>query len=1180
MKNRLPLLSVLFFIGLQSCLYAQTPQGCNTAAIRSAFAAAGHYTELVVSGQPCSLYFIDNNSSDATTAEANAQALGANMAVMNDAAENANVVAALNAGGYLSSGQIIWLGYHRTGAGDGVPFQTLDGSPFNYSNWNAGEPNNSGYGGGLNGPSCYNSVTHCTFCSDQYLCTNGEQCVQIYASGTWNDLSCNSNSTAVIEVNLCPQITTNNDTLLCTNTATLNFTSSTILGSPPYTYSWSPGGQNTSGITVNPTTTTTYDITATDRYSCYSSEAIVVTVVNMGAPVVTATPSSLCVNQTTIINYTGSYSGTAVLNWGFSGGTVTGSSAPYTESWPNAGPQNVTLYVTDQGCTSPTGTAAITVNGYPVANAGADVAICSGAATTLGVASVVGVSYSWSPAIGLSSTVVSNPTFTTVNPGTITLSYLFILTATSNNCAVSDTAIVTLYPPINNSFTVSPTAVCTGQNAVITYTGTNSAAATYTWNFAGGNVVSGNGQGPYTVNWAAAGNPAVTLSVNENNCSSAASTVNVTVNALPVADAGPYVQFCSGATANLGAAPVSGVSYSWSPAVGLSNAAIANPTITAVNPGSTNIVQNYTVTASANGCTASDVTVVTLYQPIVTSFTANPNTVCINGNAIITYTGTNSAAATYTWNFAGANVVSGTGQGPYTVNWSTASNPSITLNVTENGCTGIASSQAVAVGNPPVADAGPNQTVCSGGSIQLGTTAVAGVNYTWSPSTNLDNGAIAQPSFSYSNTTGTQRQFIYTVTADNNGCTATAQATITVSPPAPVAIVASGPLEFCDGGTVTLSLALPYSIYQWSNNSNSPTITITTPGAFSVAVADASGCQFVAAPVSVIIDPTPTVSLVQQTNESCYGFADGSLTVTGATGTPGFSYAWSTLPAQTTNAAINLAPGVYSVTVTDSKSCTVTGQYSIDSAQYFVMAIDSVHQVSCYGFSDGAIYPSVRGGTPAYTYAWSDGKNNLLNENLAVGTYDITITDAHGCPAIDSAVISQPAQVILTAPDSLEMDFASHVTLQLNVSPAGSYTYQWSPANSLSCSSCQNPVSFAPENTTYNVVVTDNNGCVNNITFTLVVNAGKHLFIPNVFTPGNNGSNNFFEVYTYGDNYFSMKVFDRWGEKMFESNDRQQGWDGTYNGKYVQAGVYVYEMTVTYLDGQTVHRNGAVTVLR
>src|ERR1019366_5809317 len=198
-------------------------------------------------------------------------------------------------------------------------------------------------------------------------------------------------------------------------------------------------------------------------------------------------------------------------------------------------------------------------------------------------------------------------------------------------------------------------------------------------------------------------------------------------------NAGPDVSFCSGATANLGSAAVGGVTYSWSPTLGLSSSSISNPTISGVNPGTTSLTQNYTVTATANGCTASDVVAVTMYAPIVTTFSINPASVCINANTVITYTGTNGAGATYTWGFGGANVVSGAGQGPYTINWSTAGNPNVTLNVTENGCPGIVTTQVVNVGTPPVADAGADQTVCSGGTVQLGAAAVGTIAYSWSP---------------------------------------------------------------------------------------------------------------------------------------------------------------------------------------------------------------------------------------------------------------------------------------------------------------------------------------------------------------------------------------------------------------------------------------------------------------
>ncbi len=1178
----LPLKLVLFFLVISLRSLGQTPQGCNTAAIRAAFAAAGHYTELVVSGEPCSLYFVNTTSEDAAQAEADAQTLGAHTAVMNDATENANVSAAIDAAGWLNGGAVIWIGYHRTGAGDSYPFITLDGTPLGYTNWNPGEPNNSGWGGGINSPGCYSSLFGCAFCtgSSSYTCTNGEQCVEMYASGTWNDLSCASNSISLVEVNLCPQISGIDDTLLCTAGATLNLTPKTLLGSVPYTYSWSPGGQNTASITVNPASTTAYGVTVTDRYSCYSTTAVTATVVNLTTPVITTSSASACVGQNTFLSYTGTYSGTAVFNWGFDGGINTPGTPPDSINWATSGTKNVTLYITDQGCTSGTGTLPVTVNTIPVANAGPAVQVCSGAQVTLGSPAVAGVSYSWAPAIGLSNAAVSNSVFSAVNPGTTTLSYPFVVTATQNNCSSSGTAVVTLYPPVSNTFTVIPSTVCTGQNTVITYTGSNDATATYTWNFGGANIVSGTTQGPYTVNWSNAGSPSVSLSVSENNCTVTPVSTVVTVNAIPVADAGPAVQFCSGSSANLGVAGVAGVTYNWSPTTGLSNAGISNPVIGGVNPTTADVVQPYTITASENGCSATSTAVVTMYAPIVTTFTVAPSSACINQNVTVTYTGSNSAGATYNWGFNGGNTT-GTGQGPYSVNWATAGNYNVTLNVTENGCNGTATSVAVNVGNPPTANPGAAQTVCSGGTVQLGTAGVGTVAYTWAPATNLDNANIAQPSFSYSNTATATQTFAYTLTADDNGCTATASVNVSVSPPAPVAVVASGPLEFCDGGSVTLSFSGTYAAYEWTNASTDPEITVTTAGTYGAALVDANGCDYITAPLAiVVVDANPTVSLVQKTDERCYGEADASVTVAGAGGHQPYGYSWNTNPAQSTAAASNVLPGYYTVTVTDQKNCTVTGQYTIDTAAYFGVPIDSAYNVSCYGFSDGEVFTTAKGGTPAYTYLWSNGEGSSAIQNLPAGTYKVTVTDSHGCTVTDSSIVTQPDSFAVTIGDSLNMNFGSQLVLPLNVTPSSTYTYTWNPANSLTCSDCPNPTSLASATTIYSVTVTNTLGCSNTLTFTLNVNGDKHLFVPNAFTPGSGNANSIFKVYTIGASYFSIQIFDRWGEKVYEGQDLEDGWDGQYKGKPAYQGIYTYEMTIVYLDGQNLKRAGTVTLLR
>ncbi len=270
MKKQLLVFALAIFSAFSA--FSQTPQGCNIAAIRAAFAGAGHYTELPVSGQSCSMYFVDNNSYDAATAESNANTLGAHMVVFNDAAENTNVVAALNAGGYLAGGATVWIGVKRVSTGNPL-FYMLDGSSGNftpgpatpslYQNWSGGEPNNNDY----------QCSPGCLIGCNAYKCNNGEQCVQIYSGGQWNDLPCDETSKSVIEVNLCPQITASNDTIVCSGGAT-PLKAKTILGSAPINQVWNPGGLTGNFQIFYPTTPTSYIITSTDRYSCFATDTI------------------------------------------------------------------------------------------------------------------------------------------------------------------------------------------------------------------------------------------------------------------------------------------------------------------------------------------------------------------------------------------------------------------------------------------------------------------------------------------------------------------------------------------------------------------------------------------------------------------------------------------------------------------------------------------------------------------------------------------------------------------------------------------------------------------------------------------------------------------------------------------------------------------------------------------
>lgn len=1004
-----------------NCYAPPQPQGCNVTAIRNAFAAAGHYTELDVQGQDCSMYFIDESPNDAATAENLANALGAHLVVMNDASENANVVAAVNAAGYLSGGQKVWIGIKRTGTNANT-FYALDGSTGNfltpttggatpgiYQNWNGGEPNNSGYNG------CCN--TGFPFFCDYKDCY-GEQCVQIYASGFWNDEDCSDNgSKSIIEVNLCPNIRASNDTVLC-NPNTVTITTNVILGSAPYTYAWTPGGQTSSSVTVTPNSTTTYKVRVTDKYSCYQEDSTVTTVIPINPPVITASSQSVCVGELDTINYSGTYNTTATTHWDLDGASFLGnpSEYPFVLSWSQAGTRNLSLYITDDICTSPTTVLPITVNPFPISSAGIDVTLCSDSSAALGAASTTGYSYVWNPATGLNSSTVSNPVL-----------------------------------------------------------------------------------------------------------------------------------------------------------------ALSNPTDTAA-------VYDYIVTTtSAQGCISSDTMQATILPNPVTTFTLNPATACIGENVTITYTGTNGLSAVYTWDFDGGNVVSGSGQGPYIVNWGASGSPQISLNVTESGCPGIPTVQTLTVAVPPVVDAGADVVVCSGGTVQIGSATVTGYTYQWSPADKLDNPTSSQPNFSYQNTSSLAETYTYTVVANQNGCTASDDITVTVDAPALTTVTTDSSTTFCEGNSVTLTSDDPNLISRswFPNGETSESITVATGNQFGLTGYDGQGCYYVSNTIITTQVFSPAVALAPNglKDESCTDYDDGSITLSPTGGNPPYYYSWDN--GQTTNTISGLADGTYTVTVSDQYNCSATAQYVINTAVDFYVQIDSVIDATCFGFSDGTVLASSLGGQPPYFYSWSNGYKGARNTNLLAGIYTVTASDANGCAADTSITVSSYEEIEATTFSDMSISYMEQIQINITVTPFSGYTYLWSPASSLTCADCEDPVAFPVRTTTYTLVVRDENTyCLDTTLFKVVVDPSKRLYIPNAFTPNSDSRNDTWRVFAKGVKYFNIQVFNRWGEIVFASSDIESGWDGTYKGAFVSPGVYVYQLRLTYLDEEMVNEKGTVTIIR
>lgn len=585
-------------------------------------------------------------------------------------------------------------------------------------------------------------------------------------------------------------------------------------------------------------------------------------------------------------------------------------------------------------------------------------------------------------------------------------------------------------------------------------------------------------------------------------------------------------------------------------------------------------VNNYTVTVrDAGGCTF-DATINVL-QPAALALTLVQDSVNCFGAADgqITATATGGSPS---YQYSRDNVTFGA-----SANFTGLAAGNYTIYARDgNGCTATAN---IAVLQPTALTATVVATnaTCAGGTGSIATTAGGG-----SPAYQYSsNGVAFQPSSSFTGLVAGP----YTITVrDGNNCTVTASATITQ--PAAIAIAETiTPLTCTSGNTASISLAVTGGTgaygYAWSNSQTGPSINNLGVGPYSVTVTDANNCT---ATENYTINPPGNITLATTVNNvSCYNTPSGSATVSVQGATGNVTYQWSTTPTQVGISANNLLPGTYSVTVTDATGCTANATVNVANAAELTATIAGVDP-RCFDTQDGTITVAATGGTGNLNYTWSHD-SNLNNANAAgldQGQYNVTVTDANNCTVALSQSLVSPSQLFVTLAASADtVKFGQ--TVQLTATPGsgviGTPNYEWTPSTNLSCTNCAEPVAgpLVNESYTYTVRIADDQGCDAEARVTIAVDVyDRVLYVPNAFSPNNDGVNDLFNVYGYGYDRMLFQVFDRWGEKMFETTDPTVGWDGTFHGDMMIPGVYVFQVTVYYLDGQTGYKKGSVTLIK
>ena len=334
-------------------------------------------------------------------------------------------------------------------------------------------------------------------------------------------------------------------------------------------------------------------------------------------------------------------------------------------------------------------------------------------------------------------------------------------------------------------------------------------------------------------------------------------------------------------------------------------------------------------------------------------------------------------------------------------------------------------------------------------------------------------------------TFGDQTDFgTYTVVATNaSGCSVAQTGSVVISQSSncggggcSVSLSTTQVNVLCNGNStgsidLTPSGGTPSYTYAWSSGATSQDVSNLAAGTYMVTVTDAGGCSQTTS--VTLTQPTALVLTNTQTNVLCNGNSTGSIDLTVSGGTPAYTYSWT--GGVTTQDRTNLAAGTYTVTVTDANGCSKTNSVTI--TQPSVLSLSTTqNNVLCN--TAGSIDLMVSGGTPAYTYSWSNGPTTQDVSNLAAGTYTVTVTDANNCTKTTSVTITQASALSLSStvvnPSNC---FVSDGSIDLSVSGGQpGYSYDWSNDGDESPDNDPQDLQNLPEGT-YTITVTDASGC-------------------------------------------------------------------------------------------------------
>jgi len=612
-----------------------------------------------------------------------------------------------------------------------------------------------------------------------------------------------------------------------------------------------------------------------------------------------------------------------------------------------------------------------------------------------------------------------------------------------------------------------------------------------------------------------------TVTVSDNcNSTPATADVVVTVDGGPQALAGNDVEVCIGGSVLLNASSnTPGVSYSWSPTTGLSNPNIANPMAT---PAAT---QQYVLTVLRNdGCSNTDAVNVTITPPPTSDFIL-PALGCTGKPLIVTYDGNANASAQFQWNFSGGTVTNGMGIGPMAVMWQQPGIYDVTLTVAWGGCVSTSQTNQVEILSAPPVDAGTDVSICPNEIATIGSTALAGITYSWSPSNLVETPSTSETDVVGVNVSHETQVLPFILSANDQGCisTDTVEITVFAKPTAEFEIPPGKCFNVNSFSLTAGGFYGPNATFFWdfgpvgfpgSSTALNPQgfiFNASGPQEVKLVITD-NGCVSDTFAADLQVFEMPIADFAVDTNAGCEPFGVQFLDISYNGNSPLY-YNWNLGNGATSDAAspsITYMNGTYNVSlqVTTTKGCS----HSKTRNAYITS------------------YPK-----PTAYFSLNSSVLDILGPRVEA------TNQANGIET--SLFIFDPFGVEIEAMEAV-------------------FTY--------------------PDTGIYPItqIVTTEFGCKDTLATTVEVSPHFTLYIPNAFTPDNNNRNEVWLPQGESILTYELRIFNRWNQQIFQSGDIETGWDGRFNGTLVPQGIYTYQIELYDILGEPHEYTGTFSVVR